>query len=330
MIQDSFGRTITYMRVSVTDRCNLNCLYCRPHTADCLREQELLSLSELLAVCEAASALGIKRFKITGGEPLLRPGLADFIKALKEKDIASEVTLTTNGVLLQKQLDSLVLAGLDGVTLSLDTLDCAHYHRLTGGQLSPVWEGFAAALKAPLSVKINAVLSEQSPQELIALACLARSHPIAVRFITRMDLGPAQTPGMDAQSLIRLLKQEGLSMRPVSCRLGNGPACYVRVEGFRGHLGFIDAVHEKFCASCNRIRLTPEGCLKPCLYYKDAIDLKKILRKCDNRPSGSLSQKELLIAAVRQAVAQKPACHHFETPGLFPEKETLPMSRIGG
>ncbi len=326
MIQDSFGRTIEYMRISVTDRCNLNCLYCRPDRAECLQEGALLSFSELMSVCEAACELGIQRFKITGGEPLLRPGLADFIKGLKNTGIAKEVTLTTNGVLLKKQLDSLVLAGLDGVTLSLDTLDSTHYHQLTGGSLSPVLEGFEAALKTPLAVKINAVLSDQSPEELTALARLACSHPIAVRFITRMDLGPSRTPGPDARELIRILEEEGLTMHPVSRRLGNGPARYVQAEGFFGYLGFIDAVHEKFCSSCNRIRLTPEGCLKPCLYYKNTIDLKKLLRKSED----PLSRKELLISAIRDAVSQKPACHHFETPGFCPEKETLPMNRIGG
>lgn len=341
-MKDRFGRKIEYIRVSVTDRCNLRCIYCMPESGVTpVSHREILTFQEIERFCSIAAGLGISRIRLTGGEPLVRRGLPFLLEKLKQIPKVEQVTLTTNGILLKEQIRELVAGGLDGVNISLDTLDEKRYGYITrGGSLRPVLEGMEAALACPgISVKINSVpLADGTGEDLIRLAGLSKSRPVDVRFIELMPLGLGkQYAGQNGAKIEELLEEK--YGRPLPCKkplTGNGPAEYVKFPGFRGRTGFIRAVSHKFCAACNRIRLTPEGLLKPCLQYGDGIDIRALLR-------GKASDGQI-AEAIREAAASKPAGHCFcesDTAGFAecsvsicrPERgklEEKEMNRIGG
>ncbi len=326
VLTDSFGRRINYLRLSITDRCNLRCKYCMPRGLEGrkLPMAEILSYEELLRVAEAAAALGISRFKITGGEPLCRRGCAALIDRLKQLPGVEQVTLTTNGVLLQEALPELCRAGLDAINISLDTLDPRRYAEITGyDDLSQVLAGLDAALAVGLPVKINAVLTEEeNAKDWQDLLALAKNRPLDVRFIELMPIGYGRAQrGISNVELLSAMAALYPGMARDPRQHGNGPAVYYRIPGFCGSVGFISAVHEKFCSTCNRLRLTAEGQLKPCLCYGEAVDLREILRRPD-------SNAALLQESIREAVRQKPRAHCFED--LAAVTEGKEMVEIGG
>ncbi len=325
-LTDRFGRRIDYLRLSVTDRCNLRCRYCMPRGLEDRKVTmpEILSYEELLRAAEAAAALGIRRFKITGGEPLCRRGCTDFIGRLKQLPGVEQVTLTTNGVLLAEELPQLLSAGLDAVNISLDSLNPQTYAAITGYDVLPqVLQGLRAALSAGLPVKLNAVLTEGcNAEDWRALLALAEAEPLDVRFIELMPIGCGrQQRGVSNMVLLQEIRARYPGLEKDPRRHGNGPAVYYRIPGFRGSVGFISAVHEKFCDRCNRLRLTAEGQLKPCLCYGEAVDLRELLRRPD-------SSAAMLQAAIRQAVQQKPQGHCFEDITAVTEEKK--MAEIGG
>lgn len=326
-LADRFGRRINYLRLSITDRCNLRCRYCMPLSpqAKLARDPEdILSYEELLRAAEAAAALGISRFKITGGEPLCRRDCASFIGRLKRIPGVEQVTLTTNGILLAEAMPQLLHAGIDAVNISLDTLNPQTYKEITGYDALPaVLAGLEAALAAGLPVKLNAVLTEGSNVgDGQALLALAEARKLDVRFIELMPIGYGrQQRGVSNVQLLESLHERYPGMERDPRRHGNGPAVYYRIPGFQGSVGFISALHEKFCSTCNRLRLTARGQLKPCLCYGEAVDLRAVLRRPD-------SSREMLQAAIRQAVRQKPAAHCFEDIGAVTEGKE--MVEIGG
>jgi len=314
---DQFGRTIDYMRISLTERCNLRCCYCRPSGGEALEEP--LSYSQLLRIAAQAAALGITKYKLTGGEPLLRPDCGTFIRALKAVPGVEQVTLTTNGLLLGGCVDALADAGLDGVNISLDTLDPARYRQLTGGAGDPaaLVETAAACVERGLRTKVNAVLLDKA--SVLPLAALAQERALDVRFIELMPLGAgAALAGLAADEALSLLRERWPDLHPVAERRGNGPARYYATAGLRGRLGLIAAMSHSFCGSCNRVRLTCGGFLKPCLCYGAGVALRPLLAGPD----------EALRAALAQAVFSKPAAHCFTRPGEITEKRS--MWRLGG
>ncbi len=325
VLTDGYGRRINYLRLSITDRCNLRCKYCMPGGLEGRKVSmaEILSYEELLRVAEAAAALGITRFKVTGGEPLCRRGCAALIGRLKQLPGVEQVTLTTNGVLLQEALPELCRAGLDAVNISLDTLDPQKYAEITGQDALPkVLAGLEAALAAGLPVKINAVLTEGNADAWQDLVALAETRKLDVRFIELMPIGYGrQQRGVSNGALLASLAARYPGMERDLQWHGNGPAVYYRMPGFVGSVGFISAVHEKFCGSCNRLRLTSQGQLKPCLCYGEAVDLRATLR----RPDSSMA---LLQEKIREAVRQKPRAHCFED--LAAVTEGKEMAEIGG
>ena len=323
-MKDLFGRTINYMRISVTDRCNLRCGYCMPDGIACLPEEELLSNEEIVFVCEQAVSLGIDRFKITGGEPLVRKNCADLIGRLKKIQGLEQLTMTTNGVLLETYLDELLEAGLDAVNISLNTMDREQYKAVAGmDELGRVLSSvYAAAGRLP--VKVNCVvqsgINEDAPLQLVTLA---RDLPVDVRFIELMPIGAGKQLKTVPNSVVldRIEKRFGKTAaddRPH----GNGPAVYRCLEGFSGSIGFVSAVHGKFCRECNRLRLTSSGDLKPCLCYSDVISLKEILR--DHAPG----REEKIREKIREAVRSKPEMHCFENRDDVTENRK--MVQIGG
>ncbi len=300
-MQDRFGRTINYMRISVTDRCNLRCRYCMPDGITKCSMQEILTYEEIVEIAGAAEDCGITRFKVTGGEPLVRRGVETLVRSLKELPLTEQVTLTTNGVLLEEKLP----AGSDS--------------------LPQVMRAVRASLEAGIRTKINAVLIPGCNEEaFLPLVQMASELPVDVRFIELMPIGEGRSNrGMDNRTLIEKLYATFPGTVPDPAPRGNGPAVYYAVPGFTGRIGFISAIHGKFCDSCNRVRLTSTGFLKQCLCYEDGTDLRAILRSGEET-----GRRTLLAEAIRSAASGKPEAHSFDRPELITEKHR--MSGIGG
>ncbi|MDR0569460.1 MAG: GTP 3',8-cyclase MoaA [Spirochaetaceae bacterium] len=319
---DSHNRVIDYMRISITDRCNLRCIYCAPETVRTLPEDELLTYQEILRICGEASRLGIRFVKLTGGEPLMREGVPELVSLLKTKAGIERVTLTTNGVLLLRHLDALRGAGIDGITVSLDSLDPERFKATTGsGRLADIMAGIRESVGLNIPVKLNAVLigggGEPAWRD---LAELAATEPLTVRFIEMMPIGyGGKFQGVSNDELLERMRKVYPGIAEDRSAQGAGPAVYYHIPGFKGHIGFISAMSHKFCRTCNRIRLTADGLLKPCLCYAGGVDVKAALRR-----GGSI--REALLAAA----ALKPRSHCFT--GAAPEKPTEQriMSAIGG
>ena len=316
---DQYQRKIEYLRVSLTDRCNLHCQYCRPEVTQHVAHADILRYEEILRICQAAAALGITKFKVTGGEPLLRKACAAFIAQLKQLAGVQQVTLTTNGSLLPPLLPALMAAGLDCVNISLDSTDSASYRQLTGGDLEQALLALDALKKAGLPFKINSVpLMGMGVGSILRLLELADQYAAPLRFIELMPLAcNSALQGVSGSTIRSLLGQLGLKVTRDNKIYGNGPAAYYRVQGYKMPVGFIEPLHNKFCGSCNRVRLTSVGLLKPCLYSNEGLDLRQLLR------SGIADAA--LRQAIEKAIFAKPRGHSFEkSPAGFS------MSQIGG
>lgn len=327
---DQWGRKINYMRVSVTDRCNLRCVYCMPLQGVQLRPRdEYLSYDEILKVIETGLTLGIDRIRITGGEPLVRPGLVEFIAKLKPMGI-KDISLSSNGLLFAPMARDLKAAGLDRVNFSLDTLRPDRFAQMTrlSGDPQPVLEAVEAALDQGLEpVKLNAVIIRGwNDDELIDLARLSVDRPIHVRFIEVMPFSEGYTFTQEglvsAAEMRERLMAEYEDLEPVrEGVLGNGPARYWRIPGAKGTVGFISAVTECFCGGCNRIRLSADGLINPCLGHVNEVDLKPALRD-ESLPPDELRR------VMADAILKKPREHNFDdTSSDFAERV---MHGIGG
>lgn len=319
---DQYGRTIDYLRVSVTDRCNLRCRYCMPDGCQWLPMEEILTLEEIVTLCTMAAQLGIKKVKVTGGEPLVRRGCVELVSMIKAISGIEQVTLTTNGILLGELAQDLKAAGLNAVNISLDTLNKERYQAITGrNELHSTLKGIDAALTAGLTTKVNAVLQRQvNNDEWHDLARLSKDRPLDVRFIEMMPIGYGkQFSPVSNKELMERFQREYPNIQPDSTVHGNGPAVYYRIPDYQGSIGFISAIHGKFCAQCNRVRLTSTGFMKSCLCYEDGGDLRKPLRR------GDLEQVKQIMTRV---MLKKPEAHCFEEPTTITEQRE--MSKIGG
>ena len=325
-IRDSYGREINYMRISITDRCNLRCCYCMPDGADWIPMKDILTYEEITAVCQEAVKLGITRFKITGGEPLVRRDCSKLIRMIKEIPGTEVVTLTTNGLLLGEQLESLMQAGLDAVNISLDTLDKEKYKQITGfDKLSVVLASITKAVESGIPVKINAVLQKgMNEEEWLPLTHLAKNLPLSVRFIEMMPIGYGNIPQSISNEELKDKIMRYYGNLTEDFRIyGNGPAVYYSIEGFKGNIGFISAIHGKFCNLCNRIRMTSTGDIKPCLCYEQRWVLKPALRM-EHKEKRQESIQKILIESIKN----KPQMHCFEDVKSVSEKHF--MGQIGG
>lgn len=319
---DAVGRTIDYMRISITDRCNLRCRYCMPDGITQVSMSEILTYEEIRKVCMLAAELGIEKIKITGGEPLVRKGCVDLIRMIKNIPGIMQVTMTTNGVLLKENLEALKQAGLDGINISLDTRDREKYCKITGTDAcETVRQAVVASAESGIHTKVNAVLQNAGDiEDWKALAALAESLPVDVRFIELMPIGYGkQNTGVSNMELLNEIRNVYPDIREDGRIHGNGPAVYYQIPGFSGSIGFISAMHGKFCKTCNRIRLTSTGDLKPCLCYGDTYPLRELLRNG--------TEKEIK-EQIRRAILNKPAAHCFEEPGAVTESHQ--MAQIGG
>ena len=320
---DGNQRSIDYLRISVTDRCNLRCVYCMPEEGvEWMPHTGILSYEDILRLGRIFAELGVTKFKLTGGEPLARKGLETLVAGLKEIPTTKSVTLTTNGVLLAEQLPGLLEAGLDGVNISLDTLDRERYAAITRRDALPdALRGLEAALAVPgFNVKLNCVPTGERPEEWVALAGLAKEHRLSVRFIELMPIGMGKSLSPCTEEQVRSAIEGAYgTVTSYEGVMGNGPCSYYTIPGFEGKIGFISAMSHKFCHRCNRVRLTASGFLKTCLQYETGVDLAPMLGGSD----------ESLRAAIRETVYNKPAAHQFGE-NAVDAGERHRMNEIGG
>ena len=323
---DRYQREIHYLRLSVTDLCNLRCRYCMPDGVEKLEREAVLTYEEFLRLAALFARCGIDTVRVTGGEPLVRKNVAQLVAGLKATPGIRRVTLTTNAVLLAEQLPALLDAGLDSVNISLDTLRPEVFRQITArDDFAAVQAGLQAALESGLPVKLNCVPQAGINEgELEQLATLAKDNALQVRFIEMMPIGyGAAMPCISGPELRARFARRWPELAPLSPAqehaLGDGPAVYYTVPGWQGSIGFIAAVHGKFCASCNRVRLTSQGFLRPCLASETGCDLRALLR--------SGADDAQLLAAIRETIWAKPREHHFNDSSM---PATRGMYRIGG
>ena len=307
---DPFGRAISYLRVSVTDRCDFRCVYCMAENMSFLPKSEILTLEELDRLCSAFIARGVRKLRLTGGEPLVRRGIMTLVNSLsrhlRSGDLA-ELTLTTNGSQLEKYADDLRAAGIRRINVSLDTLDAQKFAAITRwGSLDKVLAGIAAAQACGLQIKINAVaLKGVNEDEFEQLIEWAHGRGMDLTLIEVMPLGEIGEGRLDQYlplSLVRARLNERYRLEEIDYRTG-GPARYVRVAETSGRLGFITPLTHNFCESCNRVRVTCTGTLYMCLGQEDAADLRKPLRASE--------ADDLLFGAIDEAISRKPKGHDF-------------------
>jgi cyclic pyranopterin phosphate synthase len=307
---DPYARAITYLRVSVTDRCDFRCVYCMAEDMTFLPKANILSLEELDRLCSAFVAKGVRKLRLTGGEPLVRRGIMNLVASLS-RHLASgaldELTLTTNGSQLVKYAGALAEDGVRRINVSLDTLDPAKFRAVTRwGELDKVLDGIAAAKAAGLAIKINAVaLKGVNEDEFVRLTEWAHGEGMDLTFIEVMPLGDVGERRLDQYlplSMVRARLAERFTLTDIDYRTG-GPARYVRVAETGGRLGFITPLTHNFCESCNRVRITCTGTLYMCLGQEDAADLRAVLRASEGN--------DLLYAAIDEAISRKPKGHDF-------------------
>jgi len=321
-LSDSFQRPINYLRISITDRCNLRCFYCMPEKGvPLLPREHLLNYEEIARVVGAAVGLGITKVRLTGGEPLARAGLVDMVSMLSRIEGLDDLSLTTNGLLLADFAPALKRAGLKRVNVSLDTFNPQRFHRITGGEgLEAVLKGIEAAKEAGLNpVKVNTVvIPGVNDDELLAFGqrSLEGWH---VRFIELMPFG--QAGGLPTLYVSKMVSQLEEAFGPLALAInrGGGPARYFRLPGAKGTIGFISPISQHFCFACNRLRLTAEGKLRPCLLQETEVDLRAPLR--NGASAGELE------GIIRKAVAQKPLKHCLEEKK---PQDAKCMARLGG
>lgn len=321
---DRYGRVINYLRISVTDRCNLRCCYCMPEGAQDVGMKNILTFEEIWEIVRTGVSLGITHIRITGGEPLVRKDCVDLIRGIREILGVETITMTTNGVLLGNYGKQLKEAGVDGVNISLDTLDPEEFYKITGKrELQEVLAGIRAAKTAGLPVKLNAV--NRKELDPIPLVRYAQEENLPLRFIEMMPVGYGKKyVGRSNEELRETLeavcgKAECMTNREELSRMGSGPAVYYQFSDLKVPVGFISAIHGKFCDTCNRVRLTAEGYLKLCLCYDEGENLRRVLRE---------GEKENLRTIMEQTIFRKPAAHCFEHPAEM--TETHEMIKIGG
>ncbi len=319
---DNYGREIDYLRISITDRCNLRCRYCMPEEGctDLIDHGEILSFEEIIRVVRAAAAVGIKKIRLTGGEPLVRRGVADLISKLSHIDGIDEICMTTNGILLAEMADSLKQAGLDRVNISLDTFNAEKFAYITrGGDINRVFEGIGAAHSAGLEpVRINCVaMGGFNDDEFSDFINYTIDNGVSVRFIELMPIGHAEN-GMN----YGFISNDYILERfPELTPMPDNPssvARYFKLPGAKGTVGFISALSCHFCATCNKVRLTSDGKIKPCLHSDEEIDIKSAVR------NGS---DEEVLAAFSESVMHK-AERHYLNEGAAPIQRD--MNKIGG
>ncbi len=323
-MKDKFGREIDYLRVSVTDKCNLRCIYCMDEKDNSfLKNDEKLTDDEIYRIVKESSKLGIKKVRITGGEPLVRPDLVNLVSKINSIPGIEEIYLTTNGILLADMIDELAVNGLKGVNISLDSLNEERFNKLTRlGKLNKVLEAIDKAIALGIKVKLNTVIvNDINKDEIIDFVNLTKEKEIDVRFIELMPIGIAiNYKGATNEDVLKVISENYSDYEEVVRSKSGGPASYIKLKNAKGKIGFISAISNCFCEECNRIRLTPEGFLKQCLHFDYGIGLKSKLRT-------GITDEELR-KLIYDNIYDKPEKHLFLEKS--DHKELKFMNQIGG
>lgn len=319
-MKDSFGREINYLRISLTDRCNLRCSYCMPEKGidNKINHNEILSLEEIYDITKSFVNLGINKIRLTGGEPLARLGVVNLVQMISKLDGVKDLSITTNGILLKEYAKPLKEAGLNRVNISLDTLNKEKYNTITrGGDLSKVLEGIEEAKKVGLQpIKINTVLiGGFNDDEILDLINITRDEYIDVRFIELMPIGQASNWAVEKFISNSKVLETAKTLIPVDREDISSPATYYKLPGAKGKVGIINPITCKFCEHCNRIRMTSTGKLKLCLHSNSEIDLKSSLRNGED-----------LEEIILKSILKKEESHHLEDGNYI----TRNMNQIGG
>lgn len=323
-MRDQWGRKIEYLRVSVTDRCNLRCQYCMPPEGiELFRHEDILTYREIVKIVSLLSELGIKKVRLTGGEPLVRKDIEKLVGEIKQIQGIEKVVMTTNGVDLKDKLPALMEAGLDGVNISIDTLREDRFEEMTGrARLHEVLEGIEAAKEAGLELKLNSVLSGTNRDEIHDLIeHFCHEDDLNLRFIQWMPIGKDhQAQGLTEEEIRSHISDRYGKIQALPSASSAGPAQYITAENLKGKVGFISALSNCFCKECNRIRLTSTGFLKACLQYDRGIYLRELLSQEDEKI------KEAMMASIYQ----KPEAHQFNQLDQLKHRDGRGMSQIGG
>jgi len=323
---DPYNRHLNYLRISITDRCNLKCIYCVPRDLiPRLSHDDILTYEEILRLVRIGIKLGISKIRVTGGEPLVRKGVYGFLSDLSGIDGLADLSLTTNGVSLKANLKKIKAAGIKRINISLDTLNRTKFERITGFNLfDQVWQGIEMALEMGFHpIKLNIVaLNGINDDELTDMARLSFEYPLHIRFIEYMPIGESQIgngPLLLAPEIKKRISVLG-SLIPVTNTIDDGPAQRYHFEGAAGEIGFIHALSHHFCDRCNRLRLTARGRLRPCLLSDHHEDVKKVMR------TGGTDEE--LMEVFFKAVRHKPSDHNLAIQN--PSRVCGQMSSIGG
>ncbi|MTI68034.1 MAG: GTP 3',8-cyclase MoaA [Firmicutes bacterium] len=318
-MKDKFGRKINYLRISVTDLCNLRCRYCMPKEGVCKKKhKEILSFEDIEKIAETFVSLGIDKIRLTGGEPLVRKGILNLVKNIGKLDGLKDFAMTTNGILLEKYARDLKKAGLKRINISLDSLDDEKYSYITrGGKLEKVFRGIKKAKSVGLMpIKINTVLiGGYNDEEILDFINITKDENIDVRFIELMPIGQASKWNEERFISNEIVVNNFSELIKVKKDNSSSPAEYFKIPNSKGKVGIINPITCKFCSNCNRIRLTNEGKLKLCLHSNDEIDLKKHIKNKDKL-------KNIIINSIKD----KPKAHNLED-GKYITKN---MVQIGG
>lgn len=323
-MKDKYGREIDYLRISLTDRCNLRCIYCMEEDNNVFFEEEdKLTKDEILKIVSVSAKLGVKKIRLTGGEPLVRKDIIELMDGINNIEGIEGIYLTTNGILLSEKVEALKKAGLKGVNISLDSLKEKMFHDLTRlGDLKKVLSAIEKCLELGIKVKLNTVMIKgKNDDEILDFVNLTIKKNLDVRFIELMPIGVGgKFEGVSNEDILNLIRNNYKNIEEVNRSKDGGPASYVKLENAKGKIGFISAISNCFCEDCNRIRLTSEGFLKQCLHFNYGIDLRKLLR------SGA-SENDILNV-IKDNIYNKPEKHLFMKKSN--DKELKFMNQIGG
>ncbi len=323
-MKDKYGREIDYLRISLTDGCNLRCVYCMDEKENnFFKEEEKLTKDEICTIVSAGAKLGIKKIRLTGGEPLVRKDIVAIMDGINSIPEIEGIYLTTNGILLEEKVEALKKAGLKGVNISLDSLKEEMFHKLTRlGDLKKVMSAIDKCLELGIKVKLNTVMiKDMNEDEILDFVNLTLDKDIDVRFIELMPIGVgSKYKGVSNEEILDLINKNYKDIEEVKRNKNGGPASYIKLKDAKGKVGFISAISNCFCEDCNRVRLTSEGFLKQCLHFNYGIDLKKLLRN-------GASEEEILNV-IKDNIYNKPEKHLFLEKSK--DKELKFMNQIGG
>ncbi|MBD7913706.1 GTP 3',8-cyclase MoaA [Clostridium sp. Sa3CUN1] len=323
-MKDKYGREIDYLRISLTDRCNLRCIYCMEEdNNEFFEEEDKLTKDEILKIVSVSAKLGVKKIRLTGGEPLVRKDIIELMDEINNIEGIEGIYLTTNGILLSEKVEALKKAGLKGVNISLDSLKEKMFHDLTRlGDLKKVLSAIEKCLELGIKVKLNTVMiKSKNDDEILDFVNLTIKKNLDVRFIELMPIGVGgKFEGVSNEDILNLIRNNYKNIEEVNRSKDGGPASYVKLENAKGKIGFISAISNCFCEDCNRIRLTSEGFLKQCLHFNYGIDLRKLLR-------GGASENDILNV-IKDNIYNKPEKHLFMKKSN--DKELKFMNQIGG